>query len=401
MFSEDVTTNRTDIPSAPPKRKAGRKPGPVPETERQRRNMEVQRAFRERQRTKIETLQSRIRELEFALADKVQQSRHHFPETGSVIEVVRVAEQAVLRSSGVKIDFSPALLDPISGCTHCAAEKARTLVALGQVARSEANVANLEAQIRALKTYTAIPVSSNYNVEVDTTARFVERNELPLTNSIPTCFETTYCSDSVKMNAMSVAKYDVGIMAVDYARISLKSIPSLTMRTSLEKEYFLDCRMRFLALRGKIIDMCTIFERKQVIEIIGWMMYFNSVRLRTIVKDFLIEVEKNSEEEAVRVMARKMKQLDNQHNGKVMAARSAFLRCPSLKDKALIADEFLYAVWTNLVDGESTDKYKFNLKTMRIFYEMKVMDDYIHLGIALEMIRQANRRAFDEVYAVV
>ncbi|KAJ3340283.1 hypothetical protein HDU83_007172 [Entophlyctis luteolus] len=404
----------------PQKRRVGRKPGAIPTSDKGRRNLEAQRAFRERQRLRIEALEARIKELEADSAASAFSAKNR--TVPHAVQLAITSEEAIVRSSGIAIDFTATLQKSGVGCPECAVEKARTLVALGQLSKSQTRITELEAQLQEIQNQSSSPAAYNSSnnsskVDQDTTTKIPEPplKDENFDKKISITPNDALQPISSTQDVGPLGSFDLGMVAIELLRSELNAIPSLTncafidllldslkgMRNASTKAQFLECRVKVLLLRGKILDMCNLYEWQKTLQILGWVMFFNLSALKTKVLAFLQEEEMITEQVERRERFQKLSELDKKHGGRVMAVRSVILNSPSLHDKHDLVDTFLLAVWTKLVTGKSTDKLKLCLRALWTFSEMKCMDDFVQMSLALEMIRQGNRGAYDEVYAEV
>ncbi|KAJ3109365.1 hypothetical protein HK100_003302, partial [Physocladia obscura] len=144
--------NRTD-PQQPRARKsnAGRKLKPLPSTEKKRKNLEAQRSYRQRQTEKVLALEARISQLQCIL------DLHALSDLSDPLPQSFFQDTAKNSDS---ISSAPLPAVAFGSCLGCQAEKARTIIALGQNQLLSAQLAQLQIENQNLKTLLNFGIST-------------------------------------------------------------------------------------------------------------------------------------------------------------------------------------------------------------------------------------------------
>ncbi|KAJ3385302.1 hypothetical protein HDU84_002300, partial [Entophlyctis sp. JEL0112] len=338
--------------------------------------------FRERQRLHVAALEARVHELEAAIAATAAASTNLAlsPAVGSPTDpqtLAIIAENSILRNCAISVNFSPSLAPGTPGCQTCAVEKARTLIALGQIHCLETRISELMAENHTLRTSAghfsnAVLVSRDFQDSSGCAdALMVEPSSQPMivTTNVevsPPALSVSVSSAMDEASLRSESSFPVNGLGssvcisdlVESAKATLKAIPALKNCEFVEKLFdcYMQCRMLtdeddfydgcilFKYYRSKVIDLCTIVEQRDVMEALSEMMEKD---IDVPPQDFLFREKFDLISDPV-VRAEKIEKLDKERGGRVSAARAAFLSIPSLKNMDEYVDDFCITLFVRL-----------------------------------------------------
>ncbi|KAJ3196935.1 hypothetical protein HDU82_001604 [Entophlyctis luteolus] len=390
--------------------------------------------FRERQRLHVAALEARVHELEAAIAATAAASTNLAlsPAVGSPTDpqtLAIIAENSILRNCAISVNFSPSLAPGTPGCQTCAVEKARTLIALGQIHCLETRISELMAENHTLRTSAghfsnAVLVSRDFQDSSGCAdALMVEPSSQPMivTTNVevsPPALSVSVSSAMDEASLRSESSFPVNGLGssvcisdlVESAKATLKAIPALKNCEFVEKLFdcYMQCRMLtdeddfydgcilFKYYRSKVIDLCTIVEQRDVMEALSEMMEKD---IDVPPQDFLFREKFDLISDPV-VRAEKIEKLDKERGGRVSAARAAFLSIPSLKNMDEYVDDFCITLFTKHSAGQAKEKL-LRIASKNTLYQALKPEDTLQFRLLIEALRKGNRDVFDGLMAEV
>ncbi|KAJ3099742.1 hypothetical protein HK100_004838, partial [Physocladia obscura] len=346
------------------RRKPGPKPKPLPEAERLRKNLEIQRAFRQRKADKITHLEARVAQLQSIVDAKQLDSNSSECDALRQRLLAAESENSILRQSGVAVDFKASFPLAASGnmlpsCNMCKIEKARTLLALGQLQLLSNQVAELQLENQTLKTMFGLDISTPMN-DLSPVGYKID-NSMPLSGLFGSAgnfgLNSATCNSSLTFQALNsislinapmsfVGKSTVeiyGAPEIEFAIIEIKSIKALKnciytiLTTVSDKTTYTQFKFKSMQLRAMILDTCDTASKKKVLEIL-WMInkrnqdHFVGNHIRKIFGLVLDTYEEVDAGAFLPVVI--LDNIDPEQQAKVSAVRQALLSIFSLRNEA-------------------------------------------------------------------
>ncbi|KAI9339571.1 hypothetical protein BDR26DRAFT_1007731 [Obelidium mucronatum] len=284
--------------------KRGRKPKETPVSEKERRNLENQRAFRQRKEIRLQTLE---RENEALRAQLLGHSQGLAQPEHSQIEALQQrilaleTQLALAKRAGIFIDLNSSFgPNAVVTCQACAAEKLKMLACFGQLRELEGLVLQLQNDNQSLKDenvelkalveggnntgYRAIESLDPFGF-TSNDMDWLMNPQIPMSttpsssNSVPCTSTETSHPESAVPSAIEL----FGPLETQSTRIALKLIPSLSSSKLVDAlmdmyERAMQCtnkneikryNVRLMGTRGKLLDECnSIVDRQKAVELI-------------------------------------------------------------------------------------------------------------------------------------
>ncbi|ORY33546.1 hypothetical protein BCR33DRAFT_856202 [Rhizoclosmatium globosum] len=419
----------------------GRKPKNVSHEERSRRNLENQRAFRQRKEEYIKSIQQENESLKAQLAGQGQMVSD--PRI-SVLEnriLALETENTLLRECGVSVDLK-ASFGPkaVNICSSCANEKVKTLVIGGHLQRLQEELKQIKTECNQLRTANSLlgssvaPHSTSYSNFTKAYFPQTQNNrESPATSrstsSLPRTSQTPQgCSpadpllthmnwweqlaptrNNLLLSASQQLQDDSSYLAstsiygppeTSRIRRALKSIPSIsqsplvdsvitlfeTVCASSDPNEVQRLHIQTTATRGRLFDQCTLLDRRKAIE--EWTLHLT--RNWDHVKHKYSCFEYTIREPVVR--ERPLPELG-------LLMREKLLSIPVLRDCIGHVDDFLTLFYNPNVKGTGELTL---LKMLAIAHKMETvlrgnLEDYIKYSLIVEMGRESGKGRMDEL----
>ncbi|KAJ3351369.1 hypothetical protein HDU83_008992 [Entophlyctis luteolus] len=273
MFGSSPASAAADV--QPQRSRVGRKPkSSLPSDSRTLKNLQAQRAFRERKQAYVKSLEDEVADLRMRLSIVVGNSDHNVygdAENGSTVSAMTPAdggmaspfvdqplpapavaavpqdqaaviealsarilaletENSLIRESAVALEFGPRssnLDNSVPGCPGCATEKVKTLLCMGHIKTLEDKLASLESECQTLRLVAGSSRSwlSNDLPVFDTALDF---NFFPST--ITSESPANSLSDPPITPQLQPAQSAVqlyGPVEIEYPKLALRTIPAL------------------------------------------------------------------------------------------------------------------------------------------------------------------------------
>ncbi|KAJ3096693.1 hypothetical protein HK100_005509 [Physocladia obscura] len=423
--------------------KRGRKPKDLPAAEKERRNLEAQRAFRQRKIDQHAALEAKVAQLQ-AIID----ARPPLPSEHESLRhrlLAAEAEISVFRQSGIAIDFKasfpaiPTVSAPVSGhnCLGCKAEKTHTLVALGQVQMLSTQISELQMENQMLRSLLGFgtsshslallnsvplgfPENSNAGTSFATfpfdfglqTSNVIENTEGNNNHSLnPPTSSIDNTGETIQKSGIEL----YGQPEIQFARIGLKSIPTLKdckyvdiffdvmmgQLSSKSKLKIQKLKIKAVATRAKILESCDVTDRQKVLFLMWIILARNPDHarfLRTTIDSMTLILQRPRITAAERT--KRLQQLDVEHNGKVITIRNAFLSIPPLQNEHEIIEEFCLLLWMKASESSREDRFV----GISIFYKRLHekccinLEHSVKFGLIIDSFREENPDFNDDLF---
>ncbi|KAJ3032123.1 UNVERIFIED_CONTAM: hypothetical protein HDU68_004433 [Siphonaria sp. JEL0065] len=291
-FGNGIFGNVSMPPASTPSKTRGRKPKETA-TEKDKRNLENQRAFRQRKQALVDTLQLENEALKAQLAGTVPASK----EAERILALE--AELSLMRSCGVAVDLKASFgintTASTDECRVCSVEKIKTLVCFGRLHELEVECRKLKEENDALKTENLAlksapsssssvdPFSSLFGISPTTSNQNTMDWMDTLSPTIPAASITAAIQSIPPGTSVVSAAQLFGPLNTQSTRTALKAIPSLANSSKVDKLMDLYERamestdrneikrfnVKLMGLRGKLLDECgSVIDRQKAVELI-------------------------------------------------------------------------------------------------------------------------------------
>ncbi|KAJ3087770.1 hypothetical protein HK100_008239, partial [Physocladia obscura] len=372
------------------RRKPGPKPKPLPAAERLRKNLETQRAFRQRKADKIAQLEARVAQLQTIVDAKQPDSNSSECDALRQRLLAAECENSILRQSGIAVDFkasfpTAAAASILQTCNLCKVEKARTLIALGQLQLLTNQVAELQQENETLKAMFGLDLSMPVNdlslvgFRIDNStpfsAFFASAGNFGLNMTTGIMPSSSQASNPISLtntpiNTVGKTTVEIyGAPEIQFAIIGIKSINSLKnciyvdlyfdsfnaiLTTVADKTTYKQFKLKALKLRAMILKACDTASKKKVLEML-WMIHkrnpdhFNHIR-----KLYGSAFEAQEEVDPIpSASVVNLEDVDPEQQTRISAVRQALLSIPSLRNEAESIETLCFFLFVNSYSPET------------------------------------------------
>ncbi|KAJ3032141.1 UNVERIFIED_CONTAM: DNA helicase rad5 [Siphonaria sp. JEL0065] len=349
-----------------------------------------------------------------------------------------------------------------SECANCASEHIRSLVGLGLVKSLELKVAELEDELKTFRNSTATSNALfngcsgsllgdqyldglfGFSSAQNDLLSFLNNPFAPTTSSSsPGTGMDWLNTASSSSSTSSIANYPnipsipirrqpkstaspsppqnsafqsatalFGPPECEFARIALKSIPSLSgckhvdeifdlftlQSNSIDKDLIKMCGLKSMALRGKILDACSVVDRQKVIELI--VIFLERNRNHVLYRNSLFEESAKSEPAPIPLSLDPHREIPEESK----RFRAALVSIPSLStpEASILVDELCISIWSDNVKGKGKEKL---LKIFAIGKKLEKLcanvQDRTKYSLVTETFRESSKKRMDVLFEEV